>query len=197
MKKSTWAIIGLSVCVWVLLLVLGVTHVHYKTTIHKLRIVQEFDVANTVRHIFKESGQDVWTLGMTRADGDFVVIAALKKHAPGSMSENIGQAFTPIIKDFYDRFKYDDSIQNLIISVRIPMRYPDGYKDWFPYVSFEFSKDLYESVIWENLDPKYLLRLTENVQWDQEGILRKELQEMGKYFKDRKKDRIRFPEILS
>lgn len=168
MKKSTWAIISLSFCVWALLIVSGVLFVKYKTTVNQLRIEKEFEIANSVRDVVRKSGQPVSPIGMFHVDNDFVLTCVFKKPIEGNLHHSIGETLTPVVKAFYDRFKDTDSIQNLIISVRVPHRYSDGYKDWVPLVSFEFSKDEYESIIWKRFNPKWLLRFSKNIQW--EGI---------------------------
>ena len=168
MKKSTWAIICLSFLVWALLIVIGVTTVKYKTAINQAKIDMEFEIANMVRDVVRESGQPVSPMGMTHVENDFVLTCGFKKPIEGNLRHAIVETLTPVIKAFYDRFKNADSIQNLIISVRVPHRYSDGYKDWVPLVSFEFSKDEYKNIIWKRFDPKWLLRFSKNIQW--EGI---------------------------
>ena len=145
-------------------------------------------VKDAVKDIVRESGQVVFAMGMTHADSDFVLTCGFRHPISGNIRESIGEAFTPVIRAFYDRFKNTDSIQNLIISVRVPHRYIDGYKKWTPLVSFEFSKDESKSIIWKRFDPKTLLRFSENVNWD--GLqeqLKKDLNQMRDHIGSKKR----------
>ena len=101
MKKSTWAIICLSFLVWALLIVIGVTTVKYKTAINQAKIDMEFEIANMVRDVVRESGQPVSPMGMTHVENDFVLTCGFKKPIEGNLRHAIGETLTPVIKAFF------------------------------------------------------------------------------------------------
>ncbi len=163
MKKTTWVIIGLSLCVVVLSIALGVVLSQNKPETFAWR---DSDFYNSIREIFSEPGQKRWVGGITQVDSDVVILYHYQPAESGTFEENISQNLSPKIKKFFDVFRKNESIHKLICSVRIPHEDNYGNKDWMPVLSFEFDKDTYTDINWKNFKSTELLKYARNIQWN-------------------------------
>lgn len=122
-------------------------------------------MTTSLREIFNESKGNEWISGICHVDYDMVLTYHFKPPATGSWEDSLGMNLSPKIKAFYEKFQNNDSIQNLIISIRVPLEVYPGSIDWVPVVSFEFDRDLYKRTDWKNFKAARLLKYSRNVQW--------------------------------
>lgn len=171
MKKTTWVIIGLSICVVVLATALGIVLTHKKadTTV---RIDQDFYdsiykifTANERVYTLKEFKEKIAPMGITKADSDVVVLLYYRPPQSGKLEENISNDLSPKIKKFFDSYEKNEFIQKLICSVRIPYEDSYGNKVWRPVLSFEFDKDTYKKINWKKFEATELFKYAQNIHW--------------------------------
>ncbi len=162
MKKTTWVIIGLSICVVVLASALGIVLSQNKP---ETIVWRDSAIHNSISEIFSEPGQKRWAGGIIQADSDVVILYHYQPSESGKWEENISQNLSPKIKKFFDVFRKTKSIQNLIFSVRVPYEDNYGNKYWMPSLSFEFDKDTYININWKKFEPTELFKYARNIQW--------------------------------
>ena len=127
----------------------------------------EAKMTAALREIFNEPEQGNWISSFSHVEYDMVLTYNYNPPDIGNLEDTLGTNISPKIKAFYDRFKKTDSIQNLIISIHIPLEIYPGSKDWVPVVSFEFDRDSYERTNWKNFISERLFKYSQNVQWSQ------------------------------
>jgi len=76
--------------------------------------------------------------------------------------KELGSDLAPKIKTFYQK---DGRAENLTFLVLGPFDDAYGNRKWNPVVSFEFTREIYNRINWQNFLNSDLLSITDNIIW--------------------------------